>query len=259
MDISFIGEQIVLFIAGFTANILAALSGGGAGFVQLPVLIFMGFNFSLALGTHKVAVVALGLCSFTKNHSLSSLNKAIALQMLFIGGPAVALGSYIVIFFSDFWAELVLGLITIACVIYSYCKKEFGIENKSHLLTTKDYIIGGILVALTGLLSGSFSSGAGLVAIMVLVLFFKLDIKTAIHHSMVFVALIWNLIGAITIGSLGQIQWDWVPMLVLGAFLGGFTGTLLVKKCQTKFIKYLFQSVMVISGVLLLYKAYTHF
>ena len=98
MDISFIGEQIVLFIAGFTANILAALSGGGAGFVQLPVLIFMGLNFSLALGTHKVAVVALGLGSFTKNHSLSSLNKAIALQMLFIGGPAVALGSYIGVF-----------------------------------------------------------------------------------------------------------------------------------------------------------------
>ena len=83
MDISFIGEQIVLFIAGFTANILAALSGGGAGFVQLPVLIFMGLNFSLALGTHKVAVVALGLGSFTKNHSLGIAQKARQMAVFF--------------------------------------------------------------------------------------------------------------------------------------------------------------------------------
>ncbi len=255
----FIFEQIALFLTGFIANILASLSGGGAGFVQLPVLIFFGLGFTEALGTHKVAVVALGVGAFSKNHDFRSLNKKIAMLMIFVGCPSVMLGSFIVTFISDWVAELSLGIITIASVIYSSHKKEFGLYNGEAELTTKDYYIGALLIALVGLLSGSFSSGAGLVAIMVLIMWFKLDIKKAIHHSMIFVAFLWNLVGALTIGTIAEIHWAWVPMLTLGAFLGGYTGTLLIKRIKAPVIKKIFQSIMVLSGLLLLEKAWEHY
>lgn len=251
-------EQFILFLAGFTANILASLSGGGAGFVQLPVLILLGLSFPVALGTHKVAVVALGVGAFSKNHSISDLNKKVSALLLLVGCPSVALGSIIIINISDWIAELILGIITIGSVFYSAFKKEFGIVNNEDSLTTKDYILGSFLIALVGLMSGSFSSGAGLFAIMTMVLWFKMDMKRAIHHSMIFVALIWNFVGALTIGSMGQIHWPWVPMLVLGAFLGGFSGTYLLAKLNVKHIKKLFLTVMFISGALLLYKSWQH-
>ena len=252
-------EQFLLFIGGFVANVLASLSGGGAGFVQLPLLIFMGLPFSLALGTHKVAVVALGLGSLTKNHQVNNLNGKAVLIFLLLGCPAVVLGSVFVVELKDWIAEFSLGLITIASVIYSATKKQFGLENRENTLTRRDYVRAAFFTVLVGILSGSFSSGAGLMAIMVMVMCYRMDIKKAIHHSMILVAFIWNLTGAVAMGTMASIHWEWVPMLVLGAFLGGFTGTFLIKYLDAAKIKILFQFIMLSSGILLLYKAGVHF
>ena len=53
-------SQILLGIISFFSNFISALSGGGAGLIQLPALLFFGLPFSKALATHKVASVALG-------------------------------------------------------------------------------------------------------------------------------------------------------------------------------------------------------
>ena len=52
---------IVLFVIAFLANTFSALAGGGAGLIQFPALIFLGLSFQVALATHKVASVALGV------------------------------------------------------------------------------------------------------------------------------------------------------------------------------------------------------
>lgn len=249
--------QIALFTAGFFANVLASMSGGGAGLVQLPVLIFLGLPFSLALGTHKVAVVALGLGSLVKNHKFQDLNTQISIILLFVGVPSNILGTLLVLQVSEVTATLSLGIITILSVIYSAYKRDFGIKSTPHSLSLKEWIIGSILISLIAMLSGSFSSGAGLIAIMVLVMFFKLDIKTAITHSMIFVALTWNFTSALTIGLNNQIEWNSVPALVLGAFIGGFTGASILKKVNNLFIKKLFMLTMFVSGILLIYQAFS--
>ena len=45
----------MLGVVAFLANLLSAFAGGGAGLVQLPALILLGFPFPVALATHKVA------------------------------------------------------------------------------------------------------------------------------------------------------------------------------------------------------------
>ena len=54
-------NQTILFIGTFTATLFASVSGGGAGFIQFPLLILLGLPFGTALGTHKVAVVFLAV------------------------------------------------------------------------------------------------------------------------------------------------------------------------------------------------------
>ena len=54
-------QLVILFLIAIVANWFSALAGGGAGLIQLPLLIFLGLPFPLALATHKVATVALGL------------------------------------------------------------------------------------------------------------------------------------------------------------------------------------------------------
>jgi hypothetical protein len=57
-------DQLILLLFSFLANLFSAFSGGGAGLIQLPLLLFLGLPFGIALATHKVASVALGQTRF---------------------------------------------------------------------------------------------------------------------------------------------------------------------------------------------------
>ena len=69
-----------LFFGSLLSNTLASLSGGGAGLIQFPLLIFLGLPFSVALATHKVASVALGLGAAIKHLRVGSLRWKLTLQ-----------------------------------------------------------------------------------------------------------------------------------------------------------------------------------
>ncbi len=70
-------EHFILFVISLLANTFSALSGGGAGLIQFPVLIFLGLTFSVALATHKVASVALGVGAALRYISTSRLERPV--------------------------------------------------------------------------------------------------------------------------------------------------------------------------------------
>ena len=58
--------KVLIFLISFISNTFSAISGGGAGLIQLPALILSGIPYYQALATHKIATVALGLGGFIK-------------------------------------------------------------------------------------------------------------------------------------------------------------------------------------------------
>lgn len=248
-------DQVIIFVFTFLANLFASVSGGGAGFVQFPLLILMGLPFATALGTHKVSVVFLGIGALAKKKKTAiTLDKAVAVVMILIGCPAVVAGTLIVINVPSHIAELTVGLMTVAMGTYTLFKRGFGSQDlpeRSHLR----FIVGCILIALVGLLSGSLSSGAGLFATLTLSMVFGLELKRAIFHTMVFVATIWNAVGAFTVGALTAIHWVWVPTMIVAAFTGAYVGTSLLLKLPVEKVRLIFSLVSILSGVLLIYTA----
>ena len=105
--------QLGLFSAALVANLLSALAGGGAGLVQLPVLILLGLNFPLALATHKLASVALGVGATLRHARERSLNPRLAAFILACGLPGVMLGAHVVLSLPARLCTLVLGLLTL--------------------------------------------------------------------------------------------------------------------------------------------------
>ena len=93
-------EQLVLFLVSLVANLFSAFSGGGAGLIQLPVLIFMGLPFTIALATHKVASVALGIGATVVRRSLEYAAKtqfssgSVASRFLYDDGLIAARGVF---------------------------------------------------------------------------------------------------------------------------------------------------------------------
>ena len=94
-------EQILIFTISLLANIFSALSGGGAGLIQLPVLIFLGLPFGIALATHKVATIALGIGATARHLRDSHLERQFALFMVLAGVPGVILGASFILLVPD--------------------------------------------------------------------------------------------------------------------------------------------------------------
>lgn len=249
-------DQILLFIISLIANLLSALAGGGAGLLQLPALLFLGLPFGVALATHKVASVFLGLGATARHWRSSTLDWRFALFILATGVPGVILGASFILQVDDRLAQLALGFLTLGLGLYSWLKPQLGqveaIQNRS----TQGYLIGGLVIMLIGGLNGSLTSGTGLFVTLWLVRWFGLDYKTAVTYTLILVGIFWNGSGAITLGLLSEIQWSWLPALILGSLIGGYLGAHLAIVKGNKLVKRAFEILTVLVGLALIMQAW---
>ncbi len=215
---------IVLFMISTLANMFSAFSGGGAGLIQLPMLIFLGLPFPIALATHKIASVALGLGATLRHLNTRYLEWKFVLFILMTGLPGVLLGANIILQIPSRWSEIALGLLTLGLGIYSLVHPNLGQMAQKQHRDSLGYTIGGMVLFIIGLLNGSLTSGTGLFVTLWLVGWFGLDYQQAVAYTLILVGLFWNGTGAIVLGILGNVQWSWLPALLLGSLLGGYLG-----------------------------------
>lgn len=245
-------DQIVLFLISLLANLFSAFSGGGAGLVQLPALIFLGLPFGVALATHKVASVALGMGATLRHLRESTLEQRFALFILACGLPGVVLGANIILQIPGQVAEIALGGITLGLGLYSLFKPQLGQSHDPSNRHWRGYLVGGSALFFIGILNGSLASGTGLFVTLWLIGWFGLDYKRAVAYTLVLVGLFWNGIGALVLGWLGDVQWSWVPALLIGSVLGGYLGAHLAIIKGNRWIKHGFEIVTLIIGLKLI-------
>ena len=113
-------------------------------------------------------------------------------------------------------------------------------------------MIGYFLLCIVAFLNGSLSAGTGLIFTLVLVTFFKMNIKKAIVYTLFIVGFFYNLTGAITLGIISDINWIILPSLFIGSLLGGYLGAKLAIQKDNKTIKHAFQIITLAVGISLL-------
>ena len=245
-------DQILLFVASFLANAFSAFAGGGAGLLQLPLLIFLGLPFGAALATHKLATVFLGIGATARHFREHNLDRAFIITMLVAGVPGVIIGANIILFIPDRTAEIALGILTMGLGVYSLCKPGLGQHAEVYHRDYQGLILGGIVLFIIGILNGSLTSGTGLFVTLWLIRWFGLDYKRAVAHTLVLVGLFWNGSGALTLGLHGIIYWAWLPALVAGSLLGGYVGAHWSIVKGNRWIKRAYELVTFLVGVMLL-------
>ena len=87
------GFIALTFLASFAACFFSSLSGGGAGLILLPVLLFTGLPFINALASHKLAVGFIGIGSTIKYVQEKLINWKIFWWTALAGVPFVILGT----------------------------------------------------------------------------------------------------------------------------------------------------------------------
>lgn len=245
-------DQLLLFLISFVANLFSAFAGGGAGLIQLPALIFLGLPFSIALATHKVASVALGVGATLRHLREDALERKFALFMLVTGLPGVVLGASLILSVPDRTAEIALGVLTIGLGLYSVFKRELGLTVEARNREGIALWIGGAVLFLIGILNGSLTSGTGLFVTLWLVRWFGLDYQRAVAYTLILVGMFWNGSGAVTLGLLGTIEWAWLPVLLLGSLLGGYAGAHLAILKGNRWIKRIYEAVTILVGISLI-------
>ena len=199
-------QQLVLFLISLVANAFSAFAGGGAGLLQLPALIFLGLPFAIALATHKVATVALGVGATLRHLREKRLERRFVLFILACGVPGVVLGASLILQVPDRLAQLALGGLTIGLGLYSMFKRELGQQHVPRNREGAGLWFGGMGLFFIGVLNGSLTSGTGLFVTIWLVRWFGLDYQRAVAYTLVLVGVFWNGSGALTLGMLGNIQ-----------------------------------------------------
>ena len=245
-------DQVLLFVASFVANWFSALSGGGAGLIQFPMLIFLGLPFGVALATHKVASVALGLGATVRYLRGNHLERRFSLIILGAGLPGVVLGAGTILQISPRIAIFLLGVLTLGLGLYSVFKPRLGLEHTPRNRTGRGLLAGLAGLFVVGFLNGSITSGTGLFLTIWLIHHFGLDYKRAVAYTLVLCGLVWNGAGALVLGYVGTIAWGWMPALLAGSLLGGYLGSHLAIKKGNLWIKRAFEIVTILIGVKLI-------
>ena len=245
--------QAVLFGTAVVANFFSALSGGGVGLIQFPILIFLGLSFGSALATHKVASVFLGVGAILSHMKESHLERRACKIILGAGIPGVIMGASLILKAPEKEALMALGVLTISLGLYSIFKPKLGIEH-----TPKNWHGTGLATGIAGLfvvgfLNGSITSGSGLFLTIWLIRHFGMDYKRAIAYTLVLCGFAWNGTGALVLGLAGDIAWSWLPALITGSVIGAYIGSHVAIRQGNSLVKRAFETTTILIGLKLLF------
>ena len=252
-------KSISIFLISFFSNTFSAISGGGAGLLQLPALILSGVPYYQALASHKLATVALGIGGSLRNYKSLRNDICIAWQILIFGLPGVIYGTSIVEYISEQYLYLFLGLISILLAFYSFFKSDLGLSSCDPKLNLVKRIRFLIFIFLIGILNGSISSGTGLFVTILLIKTFGMDFLRAISLTFLTVGVFWNFTGAMYLSRIGSVPPNLLILLIIGSFTGGYFGAHLSKIKGNFIIKKTFTSVCLLVGISLLVKSIKSF
>lgn len=248
-------DHILLLIVSLAANAFSALAGGGAGLLQFPALLWLGLPFSIALATHKLASLALGVGASLRYLRAGQLRWHFALFILVTGLPGVYFGAMWVLTVDEQLLLVALGVLTAGLGFYSGFSPQLGLVERQPLLTIWHWLIGGSVMFFIGFLNGSLTSGTGLFVTLWLVRWFGLDYKQAVAYTLVLVGFFWNGLGGVTLAVVGEVAWDWLPALLMGSVVGGYLGAHWALLKGNLWVKRAFEVVTIATGFSLLWRA----
>ena len=252
-------KSIYILLISFFSNTFSAISGGGAGLLQLPALILSGVPYYQALASHKLATVALGIGGSLRNFKSLGNDISVAWQILIFGLPGVIIGSFTVEFISEKYLYLILGLISILLAFYSFLKPDLGLISCDTKLNKVKKIRFLIFIFLIGILNGSISSGTGLLVTILLIKTFEMDFLRAISMTFFTVGIFWNFVAAVFLARIGSVPLNLLIVLIIGSFTGGFFGAHLSQLKGNILIKNTFITVCILVGISLLIKSIKSF
>jgi uncharacterized membrane protein YfcA len=250
-----IGLSLILltFAASFAACFFSSLSGGGAGLILLPVLLFTGLPFINALASHKLAVGFIGIGASIRFIRAGLIEWRVFWWTALVGLPFVVLGTGFAAAVPGEVMRPLVGGVILAMVVIGLLGKAAPEVFAPRRLTPRLALIGALLLAPAAFYSGWISAGAGVFTTFVYLWLLRYDQVHATAMTLSANGIFWNGVGALAHVFMGHVIWPLAPGLILGALLGSYAGASFGIRRGNRFLRLMFLATAALTGGLLLY------
>ena len=116
----------------------------------------------------------------------------------------------------------------------------------------KKFFCSLLLGSVIGFINGFFGGGGGMIVVPVLTKFYKLPQKKA-HATSIAIILPITVASAIIYLLTKEPSWQTFGSVAGGVALGGTVGALLLNKISNRVLEYLFEGVMLVAGIKMLF------
>lgn len=237
---------IFLILVGTVAGFINVFAGSGS-LMTLPLLIFTGIPANIANGTNRIAIFMqnlIAVASFKKQKTFT-FQETHSLTIPTIIGTIV--GSLIAVETDKETMEIVIGalLIIMFFIIILKPKAWTQTENTKEKPTSPFHYI---LFFLIGIYGGFIHAGVGLFLLTSLVMLKGFNIIKA-NAIKLYIVLIFTAFALVIFVVNGKVNYSAGIVLGIGNMIGAFVATLVAKKINGKFIKYLLLLIISISAL----------
>jgi uncharacterized membrane protein YfcA len=236
---------IILCVAAFGAGFVDAIVGGG-GLIQTPLGLVMLPNLPVAavIGTLKIPSFSGTFFAAIQYLKTIKMDWKLLSVMMVVAVISAFLGSTVLTYVSNDFMKPVLLVVLSLLVIYTYVKKNFGLQvDKSH--SVRQQIFYGVAISFfIGFYDGFIGPGTGSFLVLAFITVLGYDfLQASANAKMVNLATNFGSICLFIIK--GKIIWMIaIPMAICNA-IGGFIGAKLAINKGNTFIRIFFLIVVI--------------
>jgi len=240
---------IILAVVGAIAGFLNVLAGGGSA-LTIPLMIFLGYDATVANGSNRIAIQVEALTAVTafkkQNHSDFPLSLRLSLMTL----PGGILGAFYAVKIDDALFTKILGVVMVLIIITLMFPKAQVIEHaKNH--KWKNWLSWPVMFAV-GFYGGFIQAGVGFVIMSVLLHLYNMDLIKINMHK-VFIVMVFTVPAVIMFIWTDNVDWFAAIALSIGMLVGTWFAVKMAIKKGEKLVRIVLAiSLLIIAGKLFL-------
>ena len=242
-------EQLWLIPLGFIAGILGSIIGFGGGTIIVPVLTFVGFPPTLAVGNSLFAAFSNSVASTTMYAKQKRIEYSLGWKLGLMSVPGTILGAIISSDLSPMIFKILLALVLLSSASYILLKRK--IEEKPIDVSRMLLIFSAGASFFSGVIASLFGVGGGIIFVPLMVVVLGLSMKRAAPTSQ-FILMFTCFSGLIVHSILGHPDYYQALLLSIGAFAGGILGARLSLEIKEKKLKIIVIIVIVVAAIKLI-------
>lgn len=238
-----------IFTIGFIASLVNAIAGGGGGIISIPFLIFSGLPPHFAIATNRFGALGMGMSTIYKYFKNKQIIFHYLFPLAFVGIVGSLIGANILVRINPVFLKKLIAILILMIIPIIFLKSQIGINRKS--VSIKSKITSYVSYFFISIYDSFFGVGSGLLAIFSLTSLLGITFLEA--NATEKVAWILNAtISVIIFASYGLINYKIGIVLLVGMFVGGYTGASIALRKGNDFVKVFLSFVIIITVIKLL-------